>query len=373
MRYARPVNYAQLLFPDFSLILGGYLICRFTALNRAVWQPVEGLVYYLLFPVLLFQSIVRNPINVHEASGLMAAGLLLCLGGIALAYALPHLPGIGQHMPARTHAGAAQVAFRFNSFMGLALAERVAGSQGLQMIAVLIGVCVPLLNVAAVWPMARQGEHHFLRELLRNPLIIATVSGLAANLLGLAIPGWMAPTVSRIGNAAQAQQQPGGHQARGLAQVDGAFDDGLEQQHREQQEVHQALHRLPHRAVERRVAADEVTGKDDAEVRQQQLGVVQGVGREWSGGRAGPQARGVAVGCQPMPQGLAGALRAEFVVGRELRARQGQLGVCGQRRAVVVPAAAQACAGRRLHACGRALHTRRRGLQYRRRAGRRGG
>ena len=105
-------------------------------------------------------------------------------------------------MPARTHAGAAQVAFRFNSFMGLALAERVAGSQGLQMIAVLIGVCVPLLNVAAVWPMARQGEHHFLRELLRNPLIIATVSGLAANLAGLHIPGWMAPTVSRIGNAA---------------------------------------------------------------------------------------------------------------------------------------------------------------------------
>ena len=42
----------------------------------------------------------------------------------------------------------------------------------------------------------------YLRELLRNPLIIATVSGLAANLAGLHIPGWMAPTVSRIGNAA---------------------------------------------------------------------------------------------------------------------------------------------------------------------------
>ena len=201
MRYARPVNYAQLLFPDFSLILGGYLICRFTALNRAVWQPVEGLVYYLLFPVLLFQSIVRNPINVHEASGLMSAGLLLCLGGIALAYALPHLPGIGQHMPARTHAGAAQVAFRFNSFMGLALAERVAGSQGLQMIAVLIGVCVPLLNVAAVWPMARHSEQHVLRELARNPLIIATVGGLACNLAGLTLPGWATAPVARIGAA----------------------------------------------------------------------------------------------------------------------------------------------------------------------------
>lgn len=198
------VNYAQLLFPDFSLILCGYLICRYTALNRTVWQPVESLVYYLLFPVLLFQSIVKSPIDLNAASGLMAAGLLSGLCGIALAYALPHLPWLGKHLDARDHAASAQVAFRFNSFIGLALAERVAGSQGLLMIAVLIGVCVPLFNVAAVWPMARQGKHSFARELLRNPLILATASGLVANLLGFRIPGWMEPTVTRIGAASLA-------------------------------------------------------------------------------------------------------------------------------------------------------------------------
>jgi len=198
------VNYAQLLFPDFSLILCGYLICRYTALNRTVWQPVESLVYYLLFPVLLFQSIVKSPIDLNAASGLMAAGLLSGLCGIGLAYALPHLPWLGKHLDPRDHAASAQVAFRFNSFIGLALAERVAGSQGLLMIAVLIGVCVPLFNVAAVWPMARQGKHSFARELLRNPLILATASGLVANLLGFRIPGWMEPTVNRIGAASLA-------------------------------------------------------------------------------------------------------------------------------------------------------------------------
>ena len=198
------MNYAQLLLPDFSIILAGYLICRYTALNRSVWQPVESLVYFLLFPVLLFQSIVKSPIHLGEASGLMAAGLLLSLSGIALAYALPRMPGLRAHLGAREHAAAAQVAFRFNSFIGLALAERVAGSQGLQMVAVLIGVCVPLLNVAAVWPMARQGEHHFVRELLRNPLILATVAGLVCNLLGVRIPGWMEPTVQRVGAASLA-------------------------------------------------------------------------------------------------------------------------------------------------------------------------
>ena len=196
--------YAQILFPDFSLILLGYLVCRFTPLNRSVWQPVEALVYYLLFPVLLFQSIVKSPIELGPASALIAAGLLSGLAGIALAYALPYLPGLRQRIDAREHAGAAQVAFRFNSFIGLALADRLAGPQGLQLIAVLIGVSVPLFNVAAVWPMARHGEHHFARELLRNPLILATVAGLCANLLGLHIPEILVPSVTRLGAAALA-------------------------------------------------------------------------------------------------------------------------------------------------------------------------
>ena len=198
------MNYAQLLLPDFSLILCGYLICRYTALNRSVWQPVESLVYYLLFPVLLFQSIVKSPMDVSAATGLIAAGLLAGVLGIALAYSLPYWPWLGKRLDVRDHAASAQVAFRFNSFIGLAFAERLAGAQGLLMIAVLIGVCVPLFNVAAVWPMAKHGKHSFARELMRNPLIIATASGLTANLLGFQIPEWAVPTVSRISAASLA-------------------------------------------------------------------------------------------------------------------------------------------------------------------------
>lgn len=198
------MNYAQLLFPDFSLILCGYLVCRHTALNRTVWEQVEALVYYFLFPVLLFHSIVRSPLDLSAASGLIGAGLVMGISGIALAYALPWLPVIGRHIDARQHAASAQVAFRFNSFIGLALADRLAGPEGLLLIAVLIGFCVPLFNVGAVWPMARHAQRHFGRELLRNPLIIGTVSGLLANLLGFKIPVWVEPTVTRIGAASLA-------------------------------------------------------------------------------------------------------------------------------------------------------------------------
>ena len=202
--YSQRVNYAQLLFPDFSLILIGYALCRFTPLDRKIWEPVEALVYYFLFPVLLFQSIVRSPLDLASASRLMGAGWTLGAVGIGLAYALPYLPVLRRWIDARDHASSAQVAFRFNSVIGLALADRLAGPQGVQQIAVLIGVCVPLFNVGAVWPMARHAQRGFLRELSRNPLIIGTASGLVANLMGVSIATWLEPTVTRIGAASVA-------------------------------------------------------------------------------------------------------------------------------------------------------------------------
>ena len=198
------MNYAQLLFPDFSLIVCGYLVCRYTALDRKVWGQVEVLVYYFLFPVLLFHSIVKSSLDLGSTSSLIGAGLLLGTIGVALAYVLPHIPFLGRYIDQRQHAGSAQVAFRFNSFIALALADRLGGPQGLLLQAVLIGFCVPFFNVAAVWPMARQSQRHFGRELLANPLIIATLSGLVANLAGFKVPVWVDPTLSRIGAAALA-------------------------------------------------------------------------------------------------------------------------------------------------------------------------
>ena len=198
------MNYAQLLFPDFSLILCGYLICRYTALDRSVWEPVERLVYFLLFPILLFHSIIRTPIDLNDASQLIMAGVLLGAFSICASYVLPALPWLGKYIDTRLHAASAQIGFRFNSFIALALAERVAGPQALLLIAILIGVCVPLFNVAAVWPMARYGQRGFLRELIRNPLIIATASGLIANLVGLRIPAFIEPALQRMGAASLA-------------------------------------------------------------------------------------------------------------------------------------------------------------------------
>ena len=187
-----------LLLPDFLLIALGWAICRGTALDRPVWQAAERLVYYLLFPVLLFTSILKSPLEPLATANLALSGIGALAVAIAAAYAVRYLPGVDR----RLHASGAQVAFRFNSYVALALAERLSGAQGLAWMALLIALSVPICNFAAVWPLARHGGHSYLREIGRNPLIISTLAGLAGNVLGLQLPEALATTLQRIGLAA---------------------------------------------------------------------------------------------------------------------------------------------------------------------------
>lgn len=192
------MNQALLLLPDFLLIVCGFVVCRYTSLDRSVWDGAERLVYYLLFPVLLFTSILRSPLQPRATAGLALAGVAVMGCGIALAYALKYLPGVDPKL----HASGAQTAFRFNSYVALALAERLGGAQGVAWVALIVALCVPLANVAAVWPLARHGGQNYLGELVRNPLIVSTVAGLLANLAGLRFPEPVELTLQRIGVAA---------------------------------------------------------------------------------------------------------------------------------------------------------------------------
>lgn len=188
---------AFLLAPDALLILLGFLLCRHTSFDRPVWDVVERLVYYLLFPVLLFTSVIRSPLSVGVTGAMALAGAMVVLGGIAMSYALARVPGVD----ARLHASGAQVAFRFNSYVALALSERLLGAQGLSWMAVLVATCVPICNFGAVYPLARQGGQRFWREIARNPLILATSAGLVANLLGLSVPEPFSSAAHKLGQA----------------------------------------------------------------------------------------------------------------------------------------------------------------------------
>ena len=189
-----------LVLPDFLLIALGWALLHLLKYREEFFSTAERLVYYILFPALLFSSIVRAPLSLGEASTLIGATAALMACGVGLAWlALPVL-----RAKSMIHASLAQCAYRFNTYMGLSLSLSLAGTSGQSIMAVIVGCAVPLANLAAVSGLARGQNTRLAGELLRNPLILATFAGLACNLAGLLPPPFLMETLQRLGACALA-------------------------------------------------------------------------------------------------------------------------------------------------------------------------
>ena len=190
------MSLANLLLPDFTLILVGVVLVRLTDWDIIFWRGLENLVYYVLFPCLLFYSTARAPLDFAATGTLLQVAIATSLAGIALGWLAKPLfkPG-----PMLFESGV-QTAFRFNSYIGLAVASRLVGESGTAMMALMIAFAIPLCNFAAVHALVHRNGG-LLRELSKNPLMIATISGVVFNLLGVPIPDFIGTTLSRIGNA----------------------------------------------------------------------------------------------------------------------------------------------------------------------------
>jgi predicted permease len=188
----------ELLAPEFVLIVLGVVLRRLMSAGEEGWIFLEKLGYYLLFPCLLFVSIVRAPGSVGAVLPMtIAAGSAASLG-VAAAYACRWLP----ETDVRRRTSGAQTAFRFNSYLGMAIAERIGSAEGLTLFSIMIAVMIPILNVAAVWPMASHAQRGLARELMRNPLIIATLGGLGWRAGQLPMPDLVLAVAGRMGTAA---------------------------------------------------------------------------------------------------------------------------------------------------------------------------
>ncbi|MGY2075915.1 AEC family transporter [Blastococcus sp. SYSU DS0828] len=196
---------AAVVLPEFSLIVLGLVLRRWAWRSPGFWAELERLVYFVLFPALL----LRTTLAADVAAAGTGVALLAAVGAIAAGALLGALvrwfPGIDRV----TAASGWQTAFRFNSFLALALVDD-RGPAALALMGVLLGVTVPAVNVLAVLALAggttaasgRGAVLGVLGAVVRNPLIVATVAGLAGNAAGVVLPEPVDATLGRIAAAA---------------------------------------------------------------------------------------------------------------------------------------------------------------------------
>ena len=190
------MNVLTLLLPDFLLILLGYLLIRITDWGNDFWAGLEKLVYFVLFPALLFVSTSRTPLDFHATGKLLQVALIAVASGIALGWLAKPLfkPG---HM---IFESGVQTAFRFNSYIGLAVAFRLGGEQATSLMALIIGFAVPMANMAALHALAYRNKGNLLTEMAKNPLLLATASGTLFNVSGGVLPEVATLLLSRMGS-----------------------------------------------------------------------------------------------------------------------------------------------------------------------------
>ena len=191
------MNTALALFPDFALILLGYGLRRWMTLGDHFWTGLEKLVYFVLFPALLFNAITKTPLS-FAAVPLIGTGAAAMAGAMLLAIVARPLMKITPI----SFASQFQCAFRFNSYIGLAVAAKLHGAAGIAAMGLLAGGMVPFANLAAVWMLARHGTTSVWRELAKNPLFLATLAALLWNLAGLGVPAPVGQFLGRLAEAA---------------------------------------------------------------------------------------------------------------------------------------------------------------------------
>ena len=172
------------ILPIFLLIVIGNLLRRTPLVTESGWRGLEDISYWVLYPVLLFVTVVRADFSGLQLDAMLAALLaaILLMAGFVLALWLP-LSRSGA-VTGPEFSSFFQTAMRWNSFIALAVAQELYAAEGLAVVALVMTVIIIPLNVLSVSVVSRFGTRRAQWSTVawataRNPFILAILIGLA--------------------------------------------------------------------------------------------------------------------------------------------------------------------------------------------------
>ena len=181
------------LTPVFILIVLGFILRRSLMRLETQWHGLERLTYYVLFPTLLIETLVKADLSKVPVAGVGGALLLSALLMSLLCLALrPLLARCAVDGPAFT--SVFQGATRWQTYVALAVSGSLYRDVGLALASVAMVAIIPLVNVFSVAVLAhyaspeKQSVGTIAMTVVRNPLIWACAIGLAINVSHLPLP-----------------------------------------------------------------------------------------------------------------------------------------------------------------------------------------
>ena len=198
----------ETLLPIFLLIALGWALRWRDIVPEDMWRGLELLGYWVFFPALLAETLIRSDIANLPLTGIavtmiasfftMALGLLAARKFIMARLAIEG-PSFSSLFQSST---------RWNGFIALPVLAKLYGDEGVALVAVIIGALVPIANIMAVAVVAQNAAARRLtaREtayvVFRNPFIWATAAGLVINFAHIPIYQPVMTSMGMLGAAA---------------------------------------------------------------------------------------------------------------------------------------------------------------------------
>lgn len=182
------------ILPIFSIVMLGYALRKSRFVAAEHWHVVETLCYWVLFPAILAETLIKADLASIELGSftLSLLATVICVSVLTLALWPLLKKTLGTQK--KQFSTIYQTTTRWHGFIALAIVLKLYGETGAALIAVAFAVMIPILQTSNIIVLvafssdARLDWRQIVRSLAINPILWGVLSGLFINLLH--IPVW---------------------------------------------------------------------------------------------------------------------------------------------------------------------------------------
>lgn len=192
------------VLPMFIMLAIGFVVRKAGVIEEPHLPVLNKIVFNVFFPFLMFNNIYAFDISSDFSISL----LLYAVVAVAVIYGLAFLYAMFFEKSNKSRGALIQAIYRSNFVLvGLPMVGNIFGSGRLGMTSMLVTVIVPMYNILAVITLeVFRGEKvkplKILKGIIKNPLIIGSVAGIAITVIGLQLPKIAENVISDMASAA---------------------------------------------------------------------------------------------------------------------------------------------------------------------------
>lgn len=191
---------ANVILP-MAMMMGVGVVMRLTGVtDRPTMKKVDTIIFKVLMSLLMFYNIYNADLSQLASAGYIFYGI----AGLCVLFLIAVLVVLRVIKPAPTAAAFGQAILRPNYVLfGVAVAQNLYGEGNVGILMLMGAVCVPVFNVMStiileVGRCAKISFGKMILSVLKNPMVVAAIIGLAVKLADIRLPAMVIDVVADL-------------------------------------------------------------------------------------------------------------------------------------------------------------------------------